>query len=145
MTDYTVGFAFNPSRSHFIAIDKLRGPKGVVGRINGVGGHVEPGEEPHDTQVREFLEETGVQTEAKDWYMFALLVGADFEVYVYRTVLTAEQFAACKSMTDECVCALSSTDLHPRAVRNLPFLIPAALMADEPGSDLFSLTVEYAA
>lgn len=134
MTHYVLGFAFNPAKTHFVGIDKRRGPVDVVDHINGVGGHVEWEESPIDAMVREFREETGVATVCKDWRVFAdlrcLVPGHEWKVSVYKAVLTAAQFAACRSCTDEPVLPVSCTELHPRVVRNVPALVALARIDD---------------
>lgn len=141
-TRYVLGFAFNPTRTHFVGIDKLRGPVDVKGHINGVGGHVESDETPLAAMVREFAEETGVVTPPGRWAPFATLVGATFEVVVYRADLTGEEFAHCRSCTDELVLPVSCAHLHHRVVRNIRVLIPLALTTDPT---LEHVTFRYAA
>ena len=55
MKEYVVGFMF----SEEILKNK---PDWQAGRLNGVGGKVEPNEYPDQAMVREFEEETGVRT-----------------------------------------------------------------------------------
>ena len=38
-----------------------------AGLLNGIGGKIEDGEAPIEALVREFAEETGVQTSAEEW------------------------------------------------------------------------------
>lgn len=50
-----------------VALVRKAKPAWQAGRLNGVGGKVEPGERPVAAMVREFVEETGVQTRAAEW------------------------------------------------------------------------------
>ena len=43
-----------------VFIDKARNNSLVLGQFNGVGGHVELGEEPYESAIREIQEETGL-------------------------------------------------------------------------------------
>jgi hypothetical protein len=51
------GFAFSPDHSRVVLIAKNR-PARQAGRLNGVGGHVKPGETPAAAMAREFREES---------------------------------------------------------------------------------------
>ena len=66
MKKYTVGFIFNKDLSKVLLIHKTK-PEWQAGRINGIGGKVEDGEEYVDCMVREAEEETGIKSKSKDW------------------------------------------------------------------------------
>ena len=51
----------------FIALEKEK-PEWQKGRINLVGGKVEPGESPKDAALREFQEETGIAPHRAEYY-----------------------------------------------------------------------------
>ena len=59
-TKYVLGFAFNKGCTEVLLIEKKR-PNWMVGKLNGVGGHIEDGETPIDAMVREFKEETNLR------------------------------------------------------------------------------------
>ena len=67
---YVVGFMLDPTLSKVVLIRKLR-PEWQSGLLNGVGGKVEPGEEPLAAMHREFKEEAGV--EGLGWKHFLTL------------------------------------------------------------------------
>lgn len=69
---YVLGFAFNNAVDHVVLIHKNR-PQWQAGKINGIGGKVEPGEIPIFSMQREFYEETGIETVFHDWKQFAML------------------------------------------------------------------------
>jgi 8-oxo-dGTP diphosphatase len=74
MEDYVLGFMFSRGRRLVVLIRKDR-PAWQRGKLNGVGGRIEPGEQPVDAMVREFGEETGCSTSADQWKEFAVLNG----------------------------------------------------------------------
>lgn len=103
--EYSMGLMFNDNMSQVLLIKKEHGPKCVVGRWNGIGGHVElpplhRGETPIQCQVREFQEETGVETTEDDWAKFTKLVGPDAIVHCFYGI---SNFAVLNAwtMTDE--------------------------------------------
>ena len=63
-TEYVVGFLFSKERDRVVLIQKNR-PDWQSGDLNGVGGHVNPGETYAQAMRREFLEEAGL--DVPDW------------------------------------------------------------------------------
>ena len=60
VTEYVVGFCFDPSLHHVVLVRKNR-PEWQKGRLNGVGGHIEESDpDAKYAMDREFGEETGV-------------------------------------------------------------------------------------
>lgn len=57
MTTFVVGFAHDGNR---VALIRKNRPADQAGKLNGIGGKIEPGEASYDAMVREFMEETGV-------------------------------------------------------------------------------------
>ena len=60
MIHYVLGFLFRGNGRDVLLIHKARGPSNVRGRLNGVGGKVNPGEPPFAAMRRESIEECGV-------------------------------------------------------------------------------------
>lgn len=135
--EYSVGFAFNGLA---VALIRKNLPAWRAGKLNGIGGHVEPGEHPHDCMTREFWEEAGVATERSDWELFAVMHGADWQkdptgrtstaVFCYETHLP-EICASVQTKTDEEVEPFLLTDLFgtwrgAQLIPNLQTLIPLA-------------------
>lgn len=56
--EYVVGFMFNEANDRILLIFKNR-PVWMAGKLNGIGGKIEPGETAHEAMEREFREETG--------------------------------------------------------------------------------------
>lgn len=95
--NYVCAFAFNPSKDRVVLIQKLK-PDWQKGKLNGVGGKVEKGEDVDAAMIREFLEETGVLVDASQMNRFVQYVGLpekgkQYVVYFYRIDLTEEQFS----------------------------------------------------
>lgn len=127
MTNYVVGFMFSADGALVVLIQKRPTAGWQANLYNGVGGHVEDGEDLEQAMIREFLEETGV------WYIgwehYATLIGSKYTVNVYRAF--SDLIAECKTMTDEKVAGFYTDDLSGvEVVPNLKFLIPLALHAD---------------
>ena len=95
---YVLGFMFDPTRERILLIRKNR-PRWQAGKLNGIGGKVEPGESPVSAMVREFTEETGLQTQPSEWSHFAVLEGQDFRVWCFQAA--SEQMIQARTLTDE--------------------------------------------
>lgn len=63
---YVVGFMLNAKRDAVVLVRKNR-PAWQAGRLNGVGGKVEPGETLPEAMAREFEEEAGYRTTPDSW------------------------------------------------------------------------------
>jgi 8-oxo-dGTP pyrophosphatase MutT (NUDIX family) len=147
-TEYVVGFCFDKDREQVALIVKNR-PKWQAGKLNGIGGHVEPGETVHEAMVREFQEETGVLVPT--WHNFLTLHYPDSVLYFYRAfdsgVLAASQ------TTDEQVIIMPIAIIEEfgrtgvpmgfnklHAIHNIPWLIQMALSMDEELATCFEMT-----
>lgn len=125
---------------------KKNRPKWQAGRLNGVGGHIEAGEAPIVAMVREYQEETGVESTAKDWLCFACLRGPEFKLYFFSAFNDA--LLEVKTTTDEKVAVYPSclSEIHPSSyvdyhnilIPNLNWLIPLALDSRREGFKLFT-------
>ncbi len=119
---YVVGFMFNnvvePVEGKYndgignemvLLIEKTK-PAWQKGKLNGIGGKIEEGEEPLEAMVREFREETGMRTAPADWTFNIHLSGPDYEVFFY-------------SARGPIVQAIKTTEESPHviAVKHLPF------------------------
>ena len=130
-----VGLAFR-GREVLLVEKRARRPsmRWQDGLWNGVGGLVEPGEQPIGAMIREFREETGVSMawpgegdEIPWWRKVAVEVGHDYELHVYVTNLTKNHVVPPYNDVGE---RLSWIDLdhftHVAVVGNLRWLIPLA-------------------
>lgn len=99
--EYTIGFMFTDNMEQVLLLLKNHGPQCVVGRWNGIGGHIEPTDaDPMACQIREFQEETGIETTRQDWFKFTKLRGEDFVVHCFWGVSSRAVLNA-KTMTNE--------------------------------------------
>ena len=80
MRGYVCGFFFSPDRGRVLLIRKRR-PAWQVGRLNGVGGKIEPGESPAQAMCREFREEAGL--DVGDWQPGVELTGPDWRGHFF--------------------------------------------------------------
>ncbi|MDO8598594.1 MAG: NUDIX domain-containing protein [bacterium] len=125
VTRYVCGFYFLFGR--VVLIEKKR-PDWMAGKRNGVGGHIESGEEPVDAMVREFEEETGVRVSRERWEhcctLHSVHAGEDAVVFWFRVDYAAGD-PGVRSMTDE----LIGERTHPYiyAMSNLGWLIEMAM------------------
>jgi len=128
VTVYVVGFAFHKGKVALIY--KRRGPRPVVNKYNGIGGHVEKGEPAMRAMEREFEEETSVKL--RGWERFCVLRVKAYGaiIYFYRVRIVGE-CPELQQTTDEQVSWHYIDDIrHLAVVPNLHWLIP---LAYDPG------------
>lgn len=125
---YVCGFCFDDILDYVVLIEKQK-PEWQKGRVNGVGGKVEPFEPVYHAMEREFREETGVLVPVGKWTRFCILhvpgepgavINFFYAVTNYITVHTAQ------TMTDEPVLVRKSTAFYDNYLPNLQWLIPMA-------------------
>lgn len=130
-TQYCLGFLFDEDYRAVMLIRKAR-PDWQKGKLNGVGGHVEEGEEPLQAMAREFKEETGASIAEGTWRCFGALEGTDFRVHLFYTTLPA---AALYSIWNEAPKSGEQVGLyHPfnlasrgDVLSNVPWLVHMAM------------------
>lgn len=129
--EYVLGLAFDADARHVLLIRKAR-PTWMAGRLNGVGGKIEPGEAPMQAMVREFREETGLDTTPAYWTAFARIEAPTYRVHCYWA--RTSRIHDAESLTDEVVQAhpVDLASLGASAVRNLPSLVTVALDPESP-------------
>lgn len=131
MQEYVVGFAFEDTYNKVILIEKNR-PDWQKGKYNGVGGHIEEGETPIEAMVREFKEETGLDTSGEfSWKKFAVLEGSKFRVHVFSASLLLSVFHSAQSITDEKISKCHIQALPEKMISNLKWLVPMGINAWE--------------
>lgn len=124
MTEYVCGFAFDTDAQNVALIRKAR-PAWQAGKLNGIGGHVEPGETASAAMGREFLEETGLYTPG--WRRFLHLTDGQLRwcVTFYRAFDVP--LDKVETRTDETVGVYCLDELPDmKVVPNLRWLIPLA-------------------
>lgn len=131
---YVLGIAFSRDKQKLVLINKLR-PTWQAGKLNGVGGKIEPEDQsPNAAMIREFKEETGVETfigGLYGWHHFATMIfkndimGGEAEVFVFK--MNSNVIFQCKTMEEEKVEILSLQDLNDKPLmENIPALIHLA-------------------
>lgn len=66
-------------QDNVLLIEKQR-PEWQKGRLNGVGGKIEPGEADSSAMIREFAEETGLMTYGFQWKHVCTMTFEDSQV-----------------------------------------------------------------
>ncbi len=131
MMKYVLGFAFDHHEddiasgdvSPCVGLIMKNRPEWQAGKVNGIGGKIEPGEDSIDAMRREFWEETGVAVD--DWHVFATIDGPGYVMYVFRAFQVP--IREMRSMTDEKVAVYSACNLPGHVIPNLRWLVPLAL------------------
>jgi len=119
-TQMVIGFMFTDDMKQVLLILKNHGPLCVIGRHNGIGGHIEPTDaDSMGAQIREFEEETGIKTTQEDWVKFTELVGKDFVVHCFYGVNSRAVLNA-KTMTDEKIEIINVCDTGSMNIFNIP-------------------------
>lgn len=99
--EWVVGFLFDTDAEWVMLIRKNR-PEWQKGKLNGVGGKVEPGESIRQAMVREFQEEAAVRV-GSDWEHFASLTWEEGVVHFFRAFAPLAILDSCRTVTDESV------------------------------------------
>lgn len=82
MKHFVVGFAFNKTRDKVLLIKKKR-PEWMIGRLNGIGGKIEPTDQsPLDAMHRETMEEAN---SVCHWELVTIFACNKGTVYFYRS------------------------------------------------------------
>ena len=142
MIEYVLGFMFSPDVKRVALIEKQT-PSWQAGRLNGMGGKIEPNEGIGSAMAREFYEETGVSTSSTEWDLFCEMEGPDWKVFCLSCV-SVKVFDV-KTVEREEVGVYWVTDLslgtHP-TISNVPWLVPLAINSQEK-SDLLLTRAKY--
>lgn len=124
VTRYVAGFYFDDMNPNYVALVRKNRPAWMAGKLNAIGGHVEIGETTIDAMVREFREETGIQTDAEDWAVVCVLLHDDAHIAFYAASGDASKV---KTTTDEEICVKGVRYVTDRnAIANLAWLLPMA-------------------
>jgi 8-oxo-dGTP diphosphatase len=127
MTDYVNGFLFSEDK-YFVALVIKQKPAWQNGKLNAIGGKIEPNELAKDAIIREFFEETGVTIESP-WRQFCVLTGDNFNLYNY--VAFSNKIHDVKTMEKEVIVVHKVEALNfELTIPNLRWLIPMALDKD---------------
>ena len=122
---YVAGFMFSIDKSLVLLVEK-RNPAWQRDLLNGIGGKIEAGEHPIEAMIREFAEETGVETSAEEWTEFVHYVCQDvYEIHFYRAF--TDKIHSAVTMEKEVILKLKSDCLPKNVIPNLNWLIPLSL------------------
>ena len=134
MQHYVCGFLFSTDRSRVLLIRKNR-PAWQAGKLNGVGGKVEPGETFPEAMRREFREEANLDLPEDRWQHVLTLSGTDDagagRAWAGHFFRAFGELEAAISMTDEKLETLATSSLPNDTIPNLRWIIPL-LLDDEP-------------
>lgn len=135
---YVLGFLF----SNFdVALIKKTHPEYQKGKLNGIGGKIEPRETPLEAMEREFFEETGFKLSAGAWSLYltfhcvAVVEGEEIQACTYlfraRIQTPVPLGSLLKSNNDEDIIVLdwrrADCDGGYRLLHNVPWFIRMAL------------------
>lgn len=132
MTQYVLGFAFNKAKNFVVLILKNK-PVWQKGRFNGVGGKIEAAETSIGAMIREFEEETGLETDPLDWQPVGTMKGEDWACHCFMA--TSDDFMSAETMTDEAIHVLPVEEVingDYQTISNVPFLIEICRDAHRP-------------
>lgn len=101
MNEWAVGFLVDDARERVVLIRKNR-PAWQEGKLNGVGGKVEPGETAYRAMAREFVEETGYDGPLA-WERYVSLDWSDGVVHFFRAFAPLSVLGECATVTDESI------------------------------------------
>lgn len=126
--NYVLGFAFDKNNPNLIALLEKQRPERFKGLLNAIGGKIEQNEIPIKAMIREFKEETGVETTPENWNIFGKIIGSNFIINCFKT--HDLDLSELKTTTDEeiFITRVSSLKLKKtKVIDNLHWLIPLAL------------------
>lgn len=130
MKHYVLGFAFFEDKVALIF--KTHGPAPVIGKLNGIGGHMEAGESPAEAMSREFDEECGVSIAPNRWVRRGTMQITGYDAIVHLFSYRSPIHFTLRQMTDERVSWQPIKDIPAiNTVSNLRWLVPFAYDSDQ--------------
>ena len=142
MRHYTVGFVFNATLDRVLLMHKLK-PEWQAGKLNGLGGKIEEGEDALACIVREIQEESNLVTQKSAWKEIGILHGVDGEVIFFGLVYSGPESAA-QNSEEETIAWYDVEALPANIVPNLAWLIPITLSKlKNEGMEYFNITEHH--
>lgn len=141
-TRMVVGFLFahDDDGDEVLLIRKIK-PTWQAGKLNGIGGKIEPGENAWQAMRREFKEETGLTVEWSMADYYCTLAGYNWQVDFFRRYEDRSTLLAARTMTPEGVERVRVKDLlRWGVIPNLAWLIPYALDDSSRTYELFNFS-----
>lgn len=135
MTQYVLGFLFSADGRQVVLARKKR-PASQAGKLNGIGGELEPGESYRTGIGREFFASTGVSIIPQEWRPVARLWGKGYEIAGFCAF--SEAAGRCKTTTDEelALYPVRYDMLQAEGALGLSWVIAAALDPTHPILDI---------
>ena len=122
---YALALLFTPDRRHVVLVHKTR-PAWQAGRVNALGGKLDPGESAVDAARREVREEAGV--DVADWEEFLIWDDPQYRMHACRAFDVAA--TAAYTAEDQTVFVADAHALPANVIDNLRWLVPLALDPD---------------
>jgi 8-oxo-dGTP diphosphatase len=125
MKRYTLGFIFDSTLKYVLLVHKNR-PAWQDGKLNGIGGKIEKGENGLDCIVRETEEESGLVTNKTAWKAAGIMKGKAWQIEVFCTQYQGSMKDA-QTIETETVEWIEADKLPENVIFNLRWLIPFCL------------------
>ena len=125
MKKYTLAFIFDNAMDRVLLVHKLS-PEWQAGKLNGVGGKIEEGENSLACIVREVREETGLVTRGDEWIYLGEMGSGSWQMHVFTFVYKGKPSDA-RSADKEDVEWFDMKTLPLNTISNLTWLIPIAI------------------
>ena len=125
MLVYVLALLFTPDRRRVVLVHKTR-PAWQAGRVNALGGKLDPGESATEAARREVREEAGVDVAA--WEEFLVWEDPQYRMHACRAFDAAAESAY--TAEDQEVFLADARTLPPHVIENLRWLVPLALDRD---------------
>lgn len=126
MNNYTLGFIFTPSLDRVLLVHKIS-PEWQAGKINGIGGKIEEGEDPLTCIVRETQEEAALITNPSKWVYLGEMGSDTWRMHVFALIYDGNINDA-KSADKEKVEWFDPNALPPDVIiSNLHWLVPLTI------------------
>jgi len=136
--NYVAGFLFRDNQTQVALVCKQK-PAWQHGKLNAIGGKVEPGETEYAAMVREFKEEAGM--EITDWTPVAILSCGDATIHFFRSFAGNSVELPSVSDTGESLWWVGAErfceSVFP-CIPNLKWLVPMAADSDQPFGEIKS-------
>ncbi len=133
---FACGFLFSTDRRRVLLIRKRR-PAWQVGKLNGIGGKIEPSESPIQAMEREFFEEA--QLRITGWQEVLQLKGSDWQAHFFRGFGAVDDGQA---GTDELLEIHPADPVPADVIPNLRWMIPL-MLDEEPMGGKYAIQIPH--